>query len=78
MTVISKPFQGEDRKQYRWESQAGNSFTITEDDSEAIEGSGTRIILHLKVSRRGCFCLVVRVVVMICHLCICASKVACS
>lgn len=42
---------GEDRSQYRWESSAGSSFTVAEDDSEPIEGSGTRIILHLKVRR---------------------------
>lgn len=42
---------GEDRRQYRWESSAGSSFTVAEDDSEPIEGSGTRIILHLKVGR---------------------------
>lgn len=42
---------GEDRSQYRWESSAGSSFTVAEDDSEPIEGSGTRIILHLKVGR---------------------------
>jgi HSP90 family molecular chaperone len=39
-----------DKQQYRWESSAGDSFTIVEDDGEPIEGSGTRITLHLKVS----------------------------
>ena len=48
MSVISRPSQGEDRRQYRWESAAGSSFTVVEDDSEPIEGSGTRIVLHLK------------------------------
>jgi molecular chaperone HtpG len=48
MTVISRPSQGEDRRQYRWESAAGSSFTVAEDESEPIEGSGTRIVLHLK------------------------------
>lgn len=49
MTVVTKPFQGEDKKQHRWESSAGSSFTVTEDDGEPIEGgSGTRITLHLK------------------------------
>lgn len=35
-------------KQYRWESSAGSSFTIAEDETDPIEGSGTRLILHLK------------------------------
>jgi len=49
MTVVTRPFQGEDKRQYRWESSAGSSFTVSEDaDGEPIEGSGTRIILHLK------------------------------
>ncbi len=50
MTVVTKPFQGEDKRQHRWESSAGSSFTVAEDvDGEPIEGgSGTRITLHLK------------------------------
>jgi heat shock protein beta len=34
--------------QLHWESNVGSSFSIQEDDSEPIEGSGTRLILHLK------------------------------
>lgn len=49
MTVVTKPSQGEDKRQYRWESSAGSSFTVAEDvDGDAVEGSGTRITLHLK------------------------------
>ena len=47
--VISKSYTDPSAKQYRWESAANNSFTISEDDSEPMrDGSGTRIILHLK------------------------------
>lgn len=45
--VVTKSMQ-DDSKQYRWSSQAGSSYTIAEDDSDPIEGSGTRLILHLK------------------------------
>jgi len=45
--VITKSMQ-ENSKQYRWSSTADSSYTIEEDDSEPIEGSGTRLILHLK------------------------------
>lgn len=34
--------------QYRWESGERNTYTIAEDDTEPIDGSGTRIVLHLK------------------------------
>merc|ERR1712232_326047 len=44
VTVITKHT---DDVQLRWESAAGGSFTITEDDSEAL-GRGTKIILTLK------------------------------
>mmetsp|Transcript_22997 Transcript_22997/g.45940 ORF Transcript_22997/g.45940 Transcript_22997/m.45940 type:complete len:165 (+) Transcript_22997:319-813(+) len=39
---------GPDAVQYRWESEAGSSYTVAEDTSEPIEGSGTRLILKLK------------------------------
>ena len=45
--VVTKSMQ-EDSKQYRWTSEAGSSYTISEDNSDPIEGSGTRLILHLK------------------------------
>ncbi|KAG5191129.1 heat shock protein 90 [Tribonema minus] len=49
MTVVTRSWKdGADAKQYRWESSAGSSYTICEDDSEPIEGSGTRLVLHLK------------------------------
>eukprot|EP00612_Vaucheria_litorea_P005566 CAMPEP_0171462240 /NCGR_PEP_ID=MMETSP0945-20130129/6355_1 /TAXON_ID=109269 /ORGANISM="Vaucheria litorea, Strain CCMP2940" /LENGTH=696 /DNA_ID=CAMNT_0011988723 /DNA_START=203 /DNA_END=2293 /DNA_ORIENTATION=+ len=50
MSVVSKSWKGDDAdtKQYRWESTADSTFTIKEDDGEPIEGSGTRIELHIK------------------------------
>jgi len=45
--VVTKSMQ-EGSKQYRWTSTADSSYTIEEDDSEPMEGSGTRLILHLK------------------------------
>lgn len=46
--VITKSMQ-KDSPQLRWESDSGNSFTISEaEDADPIEGSGTRLILHIK------------------------------
>ena len=46
--VVTKSMQP-NSPQLKWTSNAGSSFTISEDDSdEPIEGSGTRLILHLK------------------------------
>ena len=48
VTVITKSFTDENAKQWRWESNAQNSYTIVEDDSEPISTSGTRVLLHIK------------------------------
>merc|ERR1739838_108778 len=45
VTVISKNL--EDSVQWRWESDAGGTFTIVEDEGEPI-ARGTKIILQLK------------------------------
>merc|ERR1712054_639475 len=45
VTVISKNV--EDETQWRWESDAGGTFTINEDDGEELN-RGTKIILSLK------------------------------
>ena len=47
MTVITK---GDEGKQYRWSANADSldQYTISEDDSEQIKSTGTRIILDLK------------------------------
>lgn len=47
--VITRSYTDPNAKQYRWESDAENSFTVSEDDSEPFKsGSGTRIVLHIK------------------------------
>merc|ERR1719335_12339 len=43
--VVTKATDG---PQLRWESESANKYTISPDDSAPIEGSGTRLILHLK------------------------------
>ncbi|CAB9516865.1 shock protein HSP 90 [Seminavis robusta] len=47
--VITKSMQ-EGSKQYKWSSTADSSYTIEEDSEsdDPIDGSGTRLILHLK------------------------------
>jgi molecular chaperone HtpG len=45
VTVVSK--NNDDKKQWRWESNAGGSFSVQEDDGEALT-RGTKIILTLK------------------------------
>merc|ERR1712124_87766 len=45
VTVISKNL--DDEQQWRWESDAGGTFTIVEDDGEKLN-RGTKIILSLK------------------------------
>ncbi len=46
--VITKSMQA-GSPQLRWESDSGSSFTISDaSDAEPIEGSGTRLVLHMK------------------------------
>ena len=46
--VITKSMQA-GSPQLRWESDSGSSFTISDaSDAEPIDGSGTRLVLHLK------------------------------
>lgn len=45
VTVVSKA-AGE--PQLRWESEKASKYTISPDDSEPIEGSGTRLVLSMK------------------------------
>jgi len=46
VTVVSK--SAEDLKQYRWESSAGGTFTIIEDNNDYGLTRGTKIILSMK------------------------------
>jgi heat shock protein beta len=45
--VVTKSMQ-DDSKQYRWTSDASSEYMIAEDTSDPIEGSGTRLVLHMK------------------------------
>ena len=50
ITVITKGFNDASGKTYKWESEAGSSFTITElENSDEIQGaSGSKLILSLR------------------------------
>ncbi len=49
VTVVSKSHTDPNSPQYRWESTADSSYTVTEDDSEPLKaGVGTRITLKVK------------------------------
>ncbi|CAN0053427.1 unnamed protein product [Laminaria digitata] len=48
ITVYTKSCQSADSPQYKWESQQSSAYTIKEDNTEPLESSGTRIVLHLK------------------------------
>lgn len=49
VTVVTKSYTDPNAQQYRWESTANSSYTVTEDDSEPLKGdSGTRITLDVK------------------------------
>jgi len=45
VTVVTK---SEDGEQLRWESTEASSYTISKDESEPIEATGTRLVLHMK------------------------------
>lgn len=52
VSVVTKSYTDPNATQYRWESTADSSYTVSEDDSEPLKGgSGTRITLHVK---EGC------------------------
>ncbi|CAM9895851.1 unnamed protein product [Scytosiphon promiscuus] len=48
VSVYTRSCQSPDAPQYKWESSQSNSYSIKEDNTEQLEGSGTRIVLHLK------------------------------
>lgn len=50
--VVTKSMQ-DDAPQLKWTSAADSSYTIEEDSSEPFEGSGTRLVLHLKDDMAG-------------------------